>query len=130
MQLNRSMNSSPGAIDTRDVLSVCHTGGVLDRALLREMLGYFVDANRRRIAQTADALAKGRRDTLREVAHAVSGSAAMLGAGRLHHLAKAVERNADTGDAGELRCAIDALRLEFSAVVSSLQKAHPEACGD
>ncbi len=124
------MQSSPGSIDTTNILSVCREGEVLNRALLREMLGYFLDENRRRMATLAQAVEAGQRETLRHTAHALRGSAAMLGAGRLHDLAWGLELDATDTDQQTLAHAVIRLRDEFAAVVCSLRHAHPEAWVD
>lgn len=121
------MQSFPGAIDTRDLLSVCRTGDTVDRTLLREILGYFLEANAHRLTQATDAIGTGNRDALSQVAHAMRGSAAIIGAGRLHDLAWSLELDARTGDFVELHRGIDALREELGAVARALHHAHPEA---
>ena len=121
------MDSSPGSINTSNILSVCLTEDALDRALLREMLDYFIHENERRMVTSREAVQTANRESLRQVAHAVRGSAAMLGAGRLHDLAWAIEMDAFTSELSALGRAVDALRVELSAVIASLHKAHPEA---
>lgn len=123
------VRTSPGAIDTTNIVSVCRNGGVLNRALLREMLDYFVIENERRMATLAEAVGAGQRDLVRDTAHAITGSAAMLGAGRLHDLAWSLEMDAED-DLSTLRTAVNTLRTEFGAVVASLHGAHPEAWTD
>jgi two-component system sensor histidine kinase/response regulator len=120
------VRSSPGAIDTSNILSVCQDGEVLNRALLREILGYFIDENQRRMATLAEAIDAGQRDVLRQTAHAITGSAAMVGAGRLHDLAWSLEMDA-AEDLSTLRIAVNILHSELDAVVASLHAAHPEA---
>lgn len=120
------VRSSPGAIDTRNILSVCREGDVLNLDLLREMLGYFVNENERRMSVLTEAVETSRRDVILQTAHAVRGSAAMLGAGRLHDLAWALEMDASDGQPA-LRTAVTTLRTEFTAVVAALHAAHPEA---
>jgi HPt (histidine-containing phosphotransfer) domain-containing protein len=124
------VQSSPGSIDTRNILSVCHKGEVFNQALLREMLGYFVDENRRRMTSLAQAVEEGQRETLRHTAHAVRGSAALFGAGRLHDLAWGLALDATATDQQMLAHAVTSLRVEFAAVVCSLRHAHPEAWVD
>jgi HPt (histidine-containing phosphotransfer) domain-containing protein len=121
------MRSSPGSIDTRNILSVCQNGDTLDRALLREMLDHFIHENERRMETSLQALTAVNRESLRQMAHAVRGSAAMIGAGRLHDLAWALEMDASTSEPPALGDAVKALRTEFQAVIDSLHKAHPEA---
>jgi HPt (histidine-containing phosphotransfer) domain-containing protein len=123
------VRSSPGAIDTSNILSVCREGEVLHRALLREMLGYFINENQRRMATLAKAVDAGQRDVVRHTAHAVRGSAAMLGAGRLHDLAWSLEMDAED-PLSSLRSAVGILATEFEAVVASIYAAHPEAWTD
>jgi HPt (histidine-containing phosphotransfer) domain-containing protein len=124
------MNSSPGSIDTRNILSVCRSGDDIDHALLREMLGYFIQENERRITTSQHAVVAGDRDTLRHLAHAMRGSAAMLGAGRLHDLAWSLEMDAASSDLQLLAREVGKLRVELDAVVAALRKTHPEACDD
>jgi HPt (histidine-containing phosphotransfer) domain-containing protein len=121
------MDSSPGSIDTRNILSVCQSGDTLNRALLREMLGYFIYENERRMVTSQRAVRDGDREALRQVAHAVRGSAAMLGAGRLHDLAWSLELDALTSELAELARAVSRLQRELDAVVAALHRAHPEA---
>jgi histidine phosphotransfer protein HptB len=121
------VQSAPGSIDTRNILSVCREGEVLNRTLLREMLGYFIDENRRRLVTMSQAVDSGERDRLRQTAHALRGSAAMLGAGRLHDLAWGLELDGADSDLQALAHAITRLRAEFEAVVTSLHHAHPDA---
>jgi HPt (histidine-containing phosphotransfer) domain-containing protein len=121
------VKSTSGAIDTRNLLSVCQEGEILNQALLREMLGYFIDENRRRMLTMAHAVATGQRETLRQTAHAVRGSAAMLGAGRLHDLAWGVELDAEQSDMATLDQAVAKLDAEFIVVLAALHQAHPEA---
>jgi HPt (histidine-containing phosphotransfer) domain-containing protein len=130
LQLIYSMKSTPGAIDTRNLLSVCRDGETPNQALLREMLSYFIDENRRRVSAMAHAVATGERETLRQTAHALRGSAAMLGAGRLHDLAWGLELDGADSDLQTLGNAIGRLQVEFDAVVSSLRDAHPDALTD
>ena len=127
LHLCRSMNTHPGSIDTRDVVTVCRIGGILDRRLLREMIVYFIDENERRIATSAQALAAGNRRHLTDAAHALCGSAGLFGAGRLYDLARALEAAAATEDFGGLGTTLHAVHEEYRAVVTALQTAHPEA---
>ena len=121
------MDSAPGSIDTRNIVSVCQSGDTVDRALLREMLGYFIDENERRMTTSQRAVVSGDREALRQLAHAIRGSAAMLGAGRLHDLAWSLEMDATNSELSVLARAVNRLRLELDAVVAALRKAHPEA---
>jgi HPt (histidine-containing phosphotransfer) domain-containing protein len=121
------MDSAPGSIDTRNILSVCTTGGAVDRALLREMLDYFIEENERRIVTTQEAVVSGNRETLRQLAHAIRGSAAMIGAGRLHDLAWALEMDADSTELTLLARSVNKLRLELDSVITALRRLHPEA---
>jgi HPt (histidine-containing phosphotransfer) domain-containing protein len=124
------MDSAPGSIDISNIVDVCRSGESLDRALLREMLGYFIHENQRRMATSLEAVEAGNREALRQLAHAVRGSAAMLGAGRLHDLAWSLELDAASSDIADLRRSVVALRSELETVVSNLYKAYPEARGD
>lgn len=121
------MQSAPGSIDTRQILDVCAVEGRVDRLLLRELLGYFVDENARRLDACAAALARGDRRALRDLAHAVRGSAALFGAGRLYDLAWALEQDAGIDGLTVLGSAIGNLRGEYDRVVDALRRAHPDA---
>jgi HPt (histidine-containing phosphotransfer) domain-containing protein len=124
------VQSSPGSIDTRNILSVCHEGEVLNRTLLREMLGYFIDENRRRLVTLNQALEAGERQSFRQTAHALRGSAAMLGAGRLHDLAWGLELDGADSDLQTLQQGVARIEAEFAAVVTALHLAHPDALTD
>ena len=124
------MRTTPGSIDTTNIVHVCATDGRIDQDLLREMLGYFIDENRRRMDKVLDAMLVDDREALRQLAHAVRGSAAMIGAGHLHFLATSLEHEAAGGDRDRLREAIGSMRIEFMAVHAALRAQHPEAVGD
>ena len=124
------MESSPGSIDTSSILAVCKTAGQLDHDLLREMLGYFVDENERRIVSSQRAVVDGDRELLRQLAHAMRGSAAMIGAGRLHDLAWSLEMDAASSDLQTLARLVNQVRVELDAVIAALRRAHPEALGE
>ena len=121
------MDSAPGSIDTRNIVSVCQSGDMIDRALLREMLGYFIDENERRMTNSQEAVVNGDREGLRQLAHAMRGSAAMLGAGHLHDLLWSLEMDAEHSELQTLARAVAKVRQELDAVVKALRKAHPEA---
>jgi HPt (histidine-containing phosphotransfer) domain-containing protein len=121
------MHSFPGSIDTRNLLSVCQNGDSLNRGLLREMLDYFIQENERRLVSSKEAVETANRESLRQVAHALRGSAAMLGAGRLHDIAWGLEMDALTSELAALGDAVKALGEELDAVIASLRQAHPEA---
>jgi HPt (histidine-containing phosphotransfer) domain-containing protein len=121
------MDSAPGSIDTRNIVSVCQSGDMIDRALLREMLGYFIDENERRMTNSQEAVVNGDREGLRQLAHAMRGSAAMLGAGHLHDLLWSLEMDAEHSELQTLARAVAKIRQELDEVVKALRKAHPEA---
>lgn len=98
----------------------------MDLALLREMLGYFIDENERRIVASQQAVVSGDRQALRQLAHAMRGSAAMLGAGHLHDLAWSLEMDAETTELPALGRAVSKLRTELEVVIAAIKKAHPE----
>ena len=124
------MRSTPGSIDTSNIVHVCHAEHGIDQALLREMLGYFIDENQRRMDKAAAAIAVDDREALRQIAHAVRGSAAMIGAGRLHDLATSLERDAVAVPQDTLRASVMNMSLEFTAVRASLRAQHPDAVSD
>ena len=121
------MDSSPGSIDTRNIVAVCQSGDTVDLALLREMLGYFIDENQRRIVSAQEAVVNGDREALRQLAHAMRGSAAMLGAGHLHDLTWSLEMDAESSELPVLARAVNKVRVELDVVVAAIKKAHPEA---
>ena len=121
------MDSSPGSIDTGNIVSVCTSRDGVDYALMREMFGYFIDENERRVVHLQQVVVNGDREALRQLAHAVRGSAAMLGAGHLHDLAWSLEMDASEGDLQALARTINRMRRELDLVVAALRQAHPEA---
>lgn len=121
------MRSHPGAIDLSNLDAVCQNGEAFNTALLRELVGHFVEQNRRRLDQALHAVDNGNREALRDLAHAVKGSAALLGAGRLHDLAFALEHRAEPGEWPELKTAVATLNGEFSAVLRALRLQRPES---
>src|SRR5262245_30428785 len=123
------MPLNSGSIDTSNLLAVCQIGDSCDPGLLRELIGHFVEQNRRRMDEAVSAVDSDDRYALREIAHAVKGSAALLGAGRLHDLASSIEQGASASDQAALANDVAALNGEFSAVLAALQARHPEAVG-
>jgi HPt (histidine-containing phosphotransfer) domain-containing protein len=121
------VRSAPGSFDIRNILTVCREGDTVNRPLLREMLGYFIEENWRRMTALSDAVEAGDRIVLRETAHAVRGSAAMLGAGRLYDLAWGLEMDAADNNLAVLAAAVETIRIEFGTVIASLHIAHPDA---
>jgi len=122
--------SAPGIVDISNILSVCRVGEVVDRTLLKEMFGYFIDENRRRMTAAAEAVESKDRNALHQLAHAIRGSAAILGASYLRDLAGAIERDALAGDLSQLRQAVGGMGHEFCRVMTTLRQAHPEAWTD
>ena len=118
------MRSHPGAIDLSNLEAVCQNGESFNTALLRELVGHFVEQNRRRLDQAADAVDAGNREALRDLAHALKGSAALVGAGRLHDLAFSLEHRAEPGELEELKSVLARLNGEFSAVLHALRARH------
>ena len=121
------MRSHPGSVDLSNLEAVCQNGGTFNAALMKELVGHFVDQNRRRLDLASAAISAGDREALRDLAHAVKGSAALLGAGRLHALAFALEHRAEPGDPGELQSAVATLNGEFSAVLHAIRQRHPDS---
>jgi histidine phosphotransfer protein HptB len=121
------MRSHPGAIDLSNLEAVCQNGPSFNTALLRELAGHFVEQNRRRLAQASDAVNAGNREALRDLAHAVKGSAALVGAGRLHDLAYSLEHQAEPADLPDLQSAVARLNGEFGAVLRAIRARRPES---
>jgi HPt (histidine-containing phosphotransfer) domain-containing protein len=123
------MRRTPGSVDTTNIVYVCRAPEGVDHDLLREMLTYFIVENGRRMEQAATAAGEGNREAVRQLAHAVRGSAAMIGAGHLHDLATALEHDAESADGTDLRGAVAVMSSEFQAVHATLRAEHPEAVG-
>ena len=121
------MRSHPGAIDLSNLEAVCQSGESFNTALLNELVGHFVEQNRRRLDQASKAVAGGNRGALRDLAHAVKGSAALLGAGRMHDLAFSLEHRAHPGELQELRTAVATLNVEFATVLRALHARYPDS---
>jgi HPt (histidine-containing phosphotransfer) domain-containing protein len=121
------MPPEPGQVDTATYLSVCRSGDTLDVALMKELLGYFVTGNERRMLDATQAAGADDRAALREIAHAVRGSAALVGAARLRDLAETLELESATAERADMAAGVAALAAEFAAVRASLRARHPEA---
>src|SRR5262245_59584669 len=121
------MRSHPGAVDLRNLEAVCQSGESFNTALLHELVGHFVEQNRRRLDLASQAIDAGNRVAVADLAHAVKGSAALLGAGRLHDLAFSLEHRARPGELKELRSAVARLNGEFRAVLHALRARHPNS---
>ena len=124
------MDSAPGSIDTRNIVAVCQSADGTDLVLLREILNYFIDENERRVVRSQEAVVAGDRVSLRQLAHAMRGSAAMIGAGHLHDLAWSLEMDADSSNLSSLARAVTRVRTELDNVVAALRRAHPDVWCD
>jgi len=82
---------STGQVCLDNLLHVCRTGDQIDDGLLREMLMLFIEENRPRIRTALAAAAHGSPLELRGAAHAIKGSAALIGADHLCDLAHDLE---------------------------------------
>jgi protein-histidine pros-kinase len=118
-----------GTIDTRDLLDACGGDGDSRAELLREILGHVIRQNTERMELARAALAAGERLELAQVAHAVKGSAALVGARRLVDIARGLEQAATTAAPEALATSVAELEAEFHAVVEALRAQHPEATG-
>lgn len=114
-------------IDTRDLLEACGTGESYNAELLREILGHMIRQNTERMASARAAVAAGQRVELAELAHAVKGSASLVGAQHLADLGRRLESDAATATLDALGEAVTALESEFHAVVAALRARHPDA---
>ncbi len=80
-----------------------------DQALLRELVGIFIDDGPKRLEALREAMTASDVQQLEQVAHSLKGSAAILGASRLQQSALALEEAAHDGRAengGDLVAAI------------------------
>ena len=121
------MRWQTGAIDPSDLLAVCRAGSATNHDLLYEILGHFVRQNRDRMTQVLTALEAADRVQVARLAHAIKGSAAMVGAGYLAHLANRVELDAADGSPALLVNGVSAMQAEFAAVLQTLRALYPAA---
>lgn len=116
------MPPDPGTVDLSTILSVCRSGDTVNSALVGEIVGHFIEQNRQRLADARVAADAGDRGALVDIAHAIVGSAGIVGARRLSVLAQSLERDARTLDANALGNVVEAVGAEFSEVVSALRE--------
>src|SRR5262245_47801181 len=109
------MQWRPGAVNPSDLIASCSAGGDVSQTLLNEILGHFVRQNRDRLDAGLRALEAADRVKVAEIAHAIKGSAAMIGAGYLSHLAYQVELDAPEMSPAMLVSHFTALCDEFEA---------------
>jgi HPt (histidine-containing phosphotransfer) domain-containing protein len=121
------MRWQTGAIDPTDLLAVCRAGSATNHDLLYEILGHFVRQNGDRMTQVMTALETADRVKVAQIAHAIKGSAAMVGAGYLAQLANRIEVDAAAGSPALLVNDVSAMRDEFAAVVRTLRAQYPAA---
>lgn len=124
------MRSQPGTLDPSDLLAACQSGAALNLALLHEILWHFVRQNRGRMADALRAVAEGDRSQLAQTAHAVKGSAALVGARPLSQLAYQLELDALTAPLPVLQSRVRAIQEEFEAVVHTVSIQHPGALAE
>jgi HPt (histidine-containing phosphotransfer) domain-containing protein len=121
------MRWQTGAIDPSDLLAVCMVGSTINHNLLHEILGHFVRQNGDRMTQVMTALEAADRVQVAQIAHAIKGSAAMVGAGHLSQLANRIELDAAAGSPMLLISSVTAMQDEFAAVIRSLRALYPAA---
>ena len=121
------MRWQTGAIDPSDLLAVCRAGSTINHDLLYEILGHFVRQNRDRMTQVMRALELADRVQVAQLAHAIKGSAAMVGAGYLAHLANRLELDAADGSPALLVNSVRTMQDEFAAVLQTLRTLYPAA---
>ena len=121
------MRWQTGAIDPSDLLAVCRAGSTINHDLLYEILGHFVRQNRDRMTQMMRALELADRVQVAQLAHAIKGSAAMVGAGYLAHLANRIELDATDGSPALLVNSVRTMQDEFAAVLQTLRTLYPAA---
>jgi HPt (histidine-containing phosphotransfer) domain-containing protein len=122
------MSATPGQIRLDDLLRVCSSGDQVNRDLLREMLLLFIHENARRIARAVAAADHDDADALRCEAHAIKGSAAIVGAENLRTLAADLELRLLGGTIKNFRTSAGQLSDEFTAVVANLRLLYPDLC--
>jgi len=122
------MATAPGQILLDDLLRVCSSGDQINRELLKEMLLLFIQENARRVRRAVAAADQGDFDTLGCEAHAIKGSAAIVGAGTLRDLAVDLELRILSGSIKNPRLSAKRLSDEFDAVVTNLRQLYPDLC--
>ena len=122
-----AMRWQTGAVDPDGLLAACRSGSATNFELLHEILGHFVRQNRDRLTKATGALEAVDRVQLAQLAHAIKGSAAMIGAGYLSHLAHRVELEAADASPPALVNGVAAMQHEFAAVLVTLRVKYPAA---
>jgi HPt (histidine-containing phosphotransfer) domain-containing protein len=120
------MRPPRGQVRLDDLLGVCRSGDQINYGLLKEMLLLFIEENRRRVDAMLDAAAEGNDAGLRGAAHALKGSAALVGADRLRDLAGDLELGVLSGTSRDPKAAAERLRDEYTAVVATLRTLYPD----
>lgn len=120
-----SRSNAPGQVRLDDLIQVCRNGSEINDALLLEMLNLFIGENARRIDIICDAASQGRQHDLRAALHALKGSAALVGADRLRHLAADMEDDVVNATGADAVAAGHELAREFAAVVATLRALYP-----
>jgi HPt (histidine-containing phosphotransfer) domain-containing protein len=124
------MRPTPGQVRLDDLLRVCRSGQQINHALMKEMLGLFIQENRRRISAALGAAETGNSVELRGAVHALKGSAALIGAEHLRDLAANLEFRVVSGTVQDVDVATRQLQDEYAAVVSTLQSIYPDLATD
>jgi HPt (histidine-containing phosphotransfer) domain-containing protein len=118
---------SPTGGRTRDD-GVIDAAAVLDRvagnlALLRRVVGIFMQECPELLSDIRDAIARGDRTALLEASHALKGSAGLLGGARVSAVAERLESMAGTGSltaAPEICAALEAELERFKPALGAL----------
>jgi two-component system sensor histidine kinase/response regulator len=89
-----------------------------DQALLRELVGIFMDDGPKRLEALRRAMTASDIQLLEQVAHSLKGSAAILGASRLQGSALALEEAAQDGRAENLVDLVADIECELERVLA------------
>jgi PAS domain S-box-containing protein len=95
-----------------------------DRQLLEELVGTFLEDGRDKLAQMAQALAKGDAPAMATLAHSLRGAAAFLDEGGLTQTAQEVEALAKAGRADEAGALLPRLEEQLQLLVRELGAGH------
>jgi HPt (histidine-containing phosphotransfer) domain-containing protein len=125
-----AMRSTSGTVRLDDLVRVCRKGEQINHSLVKEMLGLFIQENRRRIHTAIGAAASGNSLELRGAVHALKGSAALIGAEHLRDLAGDLEFRVVSGTLHDAHTEARRLQDEYTAVVSTLRSIYPDLTAD
>jgi HPt (histidine-containing phosphotransfer) domain-containing protein len=120
------MPGRPGTIDPSALIAACGPAAI-GQGVFLEILGHFIRQNVDRMDDLLRAAEQADRPRLAHLAHAIKGSASMVGATHLSGLAYQLELDAAAAPPAVVARGVTSVQSEFAALLATLRAEYPKA---